>query len=59
MNNVIKLPDRINRLSKGLKELGDQFIRNYAEIRIYEDGQREVFIHADTEEAAERLRELL
>ena len=33
--------------------------RNYAEIRIYEDGQEEIFIHADTVDAAERLKGLL
>jgi len=59
MGELIQLPqpslaNRLERLSDQLQELGNP--RNYAEIRIYEDGQEEIFIHADTVDAAERLK---
>jgi len=64
MSNVIAFPernlvDRLERLSEGFKLLSERLTRNYVEIRIYEDGQRKVHIHADTEEAAERLKGLM
>ena len=68
MNNVIEFPKTEKSVSERLRQLSEQFRRatlalqsegNYAEIRIYEDGEREVFIHADTQEAAERLKGLV
>jgi len=64
MSNVIAFPernlvDRLERLSEGFKLLSERLTRNYVEIRIYEDGQRATYVHADTEEAAERLKGLM
>lgn len=64
MSNVIAFPernlvDRLERLSEGFKLLSERLTRNYVEIRIYEDGQKTIHIHADTEEAAERLKGLM